>query len=137
MKLRVRAKPEGIPNANVTSAPGVTNLGAPQVTAYIAALDAFQIPDIVAHLVLSTSEARELAARLTKAAGEADALAVRDAKCAECGDPYFKHSGTYCRACVDRGTSQRCKGFKGSTQPTAPEADQFVTPPPATPKEKP
>ncbi len=101
MNLRVRSKPEGIPFANVTAAPGVTAQGAPQVTAHLAALDAYGIPDIVAHLALSTAEARELALRLTDAADKADAMANPPAQ--RCRAPLDPEN-------LDRGLCQRPTG---------------------------
>lgn len=64
--------------ASVATAPGVTDLGASQVTAFIQAHDTYS-KSVLATLSLSTKEARELGARLIKTADDADYSAELEA----------------------------------------------------------
>lgn len=73
MTIKVLRKPTGIPFASVSTAPGVTDAGVSQVTAFILA-DNGPARDVVARLNLSTKEARDLAAQLIANADAADAL---------------------------------------------------------------
>jgi hypothetical protein len=77
-----KAKPTGIPAAQVTAVPGVTGAGASQVTINVSAFNSHSIPTVVAGLRLSTWEARDLAARIEIAADEADALTELIPPCA-------------------------------------------------------
>ncbi len=77
MRVSIRKKVTGIPDARLAIAPGVSDLGAPGVTANISALDAHGFPEAVATLRLSPDEARDLAARLVEGAAVAESIAAR------------------------------------------------------------
>lgn len=76
MYVRSVSRP-GIPRARVAVSNGQTDLGAHQVTINISALDAYDVPAMVASLRLSKDEALDLASRII---AQAMAQADKDAR---------------------------------------------------------
>jgi ABC-type nitrate/sulfonate/bicarbonate transport system substrate-binding protein len=76
MHIRVKTKPTGIPAAEITAAPAVTDAGASQVKVFVSSLDEHSLLTTLAVMTLSTKEARDLAARILNAVHKAEDFAL-------------------------------------------------------------